>query len=126
MAPEPGAQGERTAEGASEPEAAIESSDAPREWEHQLARSGRALAKGELDRAYELASELPADSVLRKTPEFGEIRYRYAEAHLLEARRALDRGDSDRAQREATLVMELPGITSKQRQEARRLARRAR
>jgi pSer/pThr/pTyr-binding forkhead associated (FHA) protein len=126
MAPEPGAQGERTAEGASEPEAAIESSDAPREWEHQLARAGRALAKGELDRAYELASELPADSVLRKTPEFGEIRYRYAEAHLLEARRALDRGDSDRAQREATLVMELPGITSKQRQEARRLARRAR
>lgn len=117
MAPQHGAQAERTA---------AEPPDAPREWEHQLARAGRALAKGELDRAYELASELPADSVLRETPEFGEIRYRYAEAHLLEARRALDRGDSDRAHREATLVMELPGITTKQRQEARRVARRAR
>jgi pSer/pThr/pTyr-binding forkhead associated (FHA) protein len=103
-----------------------ESADAPREWEQQLARAGRALSKGRLDRAYTLANELPVDSVLRETPEFGEIRYRYAEAHLLEARRALERKDSDRAYREASLVLELPGATNKQRQEARRLARRAR
>jgi pSer/pThr/pTyr-binding forkhead associated (FHA) protein len=98
----------------------------PREWEGQLARARKALAKGRLDRAYSIANELPADSVLRKTPEFGEIRYRYAQAHINEGERALEEGDRDLARGEAKLVLELKGITSKQRQDARRLMRGAR
>jgi pSer/pThr/pTyr-binding forkhead associated (FHA) protein len=98
----------------------------PREWEGQLARARKALAKGRLDRAYSIADELPADSVLRKTPEFGEIRYRYAQARINEGERALEEGDLERAQGEAQLVLELKGITSKQRQDARRLMRSAR
>jgi len=95
----------------------------PQEWEGLLARAQKALAKGRLDRAYSIADELPSDSVLRKTPEFGEIRYRYAQAHLAEGERALLAGDLGRARREARLVLELKGITSKQRQDARRLMR---
>ena len=98
----------------------------PREWEGQLARAGKALAKGRLDRAYSIANELPVDSALRKTPEFGEIRYRYAQAHINEGERALEEGDRDLARGEAKLVLELRGITSKQRQDARRLMRSAR
>jgi hypothetical protein len=98
----------------------------PREWEGQLARAREALAEGRLDRAYSIANELPADSVLRKTPEFGEIRYRYAQAHINEAERALEEGDRELARGEARLVLELQGITSKQRQDARRLVRSAR
>jgi len=98
----------------------------PREWEGQLARAHKALAKGRLDRAYSIANELPVDSVLRRTPEFGEIRYRYAQAHINESERALEEGDRDRARGEARLVLELKGITSKQRQDARRLMRSAR
>ncbi|RLB49815.1 MAG: hypothetical protein DRH23_05760 [Deltaproteobacteria bacterium] len=98
----------------------------PREWEGQLVRAGEALKKGRLDRAYSIANELPADSVLRKTPEFGEIRYRFAQAHINEAERALEEGDRELARREATLVLELPSITSKQRRDARRLVRSAR
>ena len=100
--------------------------EAPREWEGQLARAREALAKGRLDRAYSIANELPADSVLRKTPEFGEIRYRYAQAHIKEGERALEDGDRELARGEARLVLELQGITSKQRQDARRLMRSAR
>jgi pSer/pThr/pTyr-binding forkhead associated (FHA) protein len=98
----------------------------PREWEGQLARARKALAKGRLDRAYSIANELPADSVLRRTPEFGEIRYRYAQAHINEAQRALGEGDRELARGEARLVLELQGITSKQRQDARRLMRSVR
>jgi pSer/pThr/pTyr-binding forkhead associated (FHA) protein len=98
----------------------------PREWEGQLARAQKALAKGRLDRAYAIANELPADSVLRRTPEFGEIRYRYAQAHINEAERALAEGNRALARAEAKLVLELQGITSKQRQDARRLMRTAR
>ena len=98
----------------------------PREWEGQLARARKSLAKGRLDRAYSIANELPVDSVLRKTPEFGEIRYRYAQAHINEGERALEEGDRDLARGEAKLVLELKGITSKQRQDARRLMRSAR
>jgi pSer/pThr/pTyr-binding forkhead associated (FHA) protein len=98
----------------------------PREWEGQLARAREALAKGLLDGAYSIANELPADSVLRQTPEFGEIRYRYAQAHINEAKRALEAGDRELARGEASLVLELQGITSKQRQDARRLMRSAR
>jgi hypothetical protein len=100
--------------------------DEPREWEGQLARARKALAKGRLDRAYSIANELPADSVLRKTPEFDEIRYRYAQAHINEGERALKEGDRELARGEARLVLALQGITSKQRQDARRLMRRAR
>ncbi len=99
--------------------------DEPREWEGQLARARRALATGHLDRAYAIAEELPRDSVLRKTPEFGEIRYRYARAHISEGERALEEGDLERARDEAELVLGLKGITSKQRQDARRLMRGA-
>lgn len=100
------------------------SSDAPREWEQQLSRAGQALAEGDLDRAFALADQLPDDSVLRQTPEFGEIRYRYVQAHLSRARRALEQEDFPKAQGEATLVLGLTGITDRQRQEARRLQRR--
>jgi pSer/pThr/pTyr-binding forkhead associated (FHA) protein len=98
----------------------------PREWEGQLARARKALAKGRLDRAYSIANELPVDSVLRKTPEFGEIRYRYAQAHISAGERALQEGELELAEGEAMLVLELKGITSKQRQDARRLMRSAR
>ena len=100
--------------------------DEPQEWEGQLARARRALARGRFDRAYSIADELPADSVLRMTPEFGEIRYRYAQAHITEGERALEEEDLERARSEAKLVLELRGITSKQRQDARRLMRAAR
>ncbi|MGB8330823.1 MAG: FHA domain-containing protein [Polyangiales bacterium] len=100
--------------------------DEPREWEGLLTRARRALARGRVDRAFSIANDLPADSVLRGTPEFAEIRYRYAEAHLDEGERALQAGDGVRASSEAKLVLELEGITSKQRQGARRLMRNAR
>jgi pSer/pThr/pTyr-binding forkhead associated (FHA) protein len=100
--------------------------DEPQEWEEQLARARRALARDRFDRAYSIANELPADSVLRKTPEFGEIRYRYAQAHITEGERALGEGDLEQARREAKLVLKLKGITSKQRQDAKRLMRSAR
>jgi pSer/pThr/pTyr-binding forkhead associated (FHA) protein len=97
--------------------------DEPQEWEGQLARARRALAGERFDRAYSIADELPADSILRTTPEFGEIRYRYAQAHINEGRRALAEGNLARARDEAELVLGLEGITSKQRQDARRLMR---
>ena len=52
----------------------------PQEWERELGRARRALARGRFDRAYAIAEELPPDSVLRQTPEFGEIRYRYVQS----------------------------------------------
>jgi len=99
--------------------------DEPREWEELLTRARHALTKGRFDRAYSIADELPPDSVLRKTPEFAEIRYRYAQAHLAEGERALQGGDLRRARSEASLVLDLDGITSKQRQDARRLMKRS-
>jgi hypothetical protein len=99
--------------------------DEPRESEAQLAEARRALAEGGVDRAYAIADGLPADSILRSTPEFGEIRYRYAQAHIAEGERALVEGDAVRAQAEAEVVLGIGGITSKQRREARRLLRRA-
>lgn len=98
--------------------------DEPRESEAQLAEARRALAEGGVDRAYAIADGLPADSILRSTPEFGEIRYRYAQAHIAEGERALVEGDAVRAQAEAEVVLGIGGITSKQRREARRLLRR--
>jgi pSer/pThr/pTyr-binding forkhead associated (FHA) protein len=98
----------------------------PQEWEGQLSRARRAMARGRLDRAYSIANELPEDSVLRETPEFGEIRYRYAQAHIQVAELALEEGDLEEARREVALVLELDGITPKQRQDARRLMRKAR
>jgi hypothetical protein len=100
--------------------------DEPQEWERELVRARRALARERFDRAYEIAEELPADSVLRETPEFGEIRYRYVQYHINDGERALEEGDADRALGEAALVLDVPGITPKQRQEARRLNRQAR
>lgn len=98
----------------------------PQEWEQQLSRARRAMARGRLDRAYSIANALPGDSVLRDTPEFGEIRYRYAQAHVHEGELALEEGDLERARSSAQLVLGLEGITLKQRQEARRLMRKAR
>jgi hypothetical protein len=63
---------------------------------------------------------------LRKTPEFGEIRYRYVQSHINEGERALEKGDLERVRDEASLVLALQGITIKQRQDARRLMRTAR
>jgi hypothetical protein len=110
----------RPARGAEEP------IDEPQEWEGQLARARRALARGRFDRAYSIADELPADSILRNTPEFGEIRYRYAQAHITEGQRALAEGNLAQARDEAELVLGLERITSKQRQDAKRLMRSAR
>jgi pSer/pThr/pTyr-binding forkhead associated (FHA) protein len=98
----------------------------PREWEELLERARKALAKGRFDRAYSIANELPPDSVLRRTPEFGEIRYRYAQAHINEAERAFEERELELVRDEARLVLELRGITSKQRQDARRWLRAAR
>ena len=99
--------------------------DEPQEWEAKLARAQEALARGHVNRAYTIASELPADSVLRDTPEFGEIRYRYARTHITEGERALEEGDLERARSEAKLVLDLQGINPKQRRTARRLMRSA-
>lgn len=98
----------------------------PREWEELLARARKALSKGRFDRAYSIANELPVDSVLRRTPEFGEIRYRYAQAHIKEAEQAFEEGDLESVRGEARLVLDLKGITTKQRQDARRMLRAAR
>jgi pSer/pThr/pTyr-binding forkhead associated (FHA) protein len=99
--------------------------DEPQEWERELVRARRALARGRFDRAYVIAEELPADSVLRETPEFGEIRYRYVQSHINDGERALREGDLERALLEAALVLDIQGITAKQRQEARQLSRQA-
>ena len=68
---------------------------------------------------------LMADSVLRQTSEFAEIRYRYAQSHLFEGQQALRRGDPNEALAEAKLVLGVPGITGKQRRDAQRLMGRA-
>ena len=98
----------------------------PQEWERELVRARRALARGRFDRAYSIAQELPGDSVLRETPEFGEIRYRYVQSHIHEAERAMEDGDTEQVLEEAELVLAVEGITPRQRQEARRLVRLAR
>ncbi|MBT8463087.1 MAG: FHA domain-containing protein [Deltaproteobacteria bacterium] len=114
-----------------QPERAISGPDGeaivePQEWEDKLVQARRALAGGEIDEAYAIADELPADSVLRETPEFGELRYRYAQAHVDRGERALEASDFDQVRREATLVLELDEITKKQRLDAKRLMRRVR
>lgn len=110
-------------EEASAPRAPGASSDAeePQEWERQLTRAGGALAKGRISRAYAIADELPADSVLRQTSEFAEIRYRYAQSHISGGQEALRSGDAEQALSEARLVLQIEGITAKQRRDARRL-----
>ncbi len=84
------------------------------------------MAGGRLDLAHSIADELPEDSVLRETPEFEEIRYRYTQAHIHAGELALEEGDGEVASAEARLVLELKGTTPKQRQDARRLLRGAR
>ncbi len=110
------------------PEPAIGSPvvQAPREWEDQLSRASLALAEGRVDEAYALASELPAESVLRDTPEFREILHRYAKAHLREGKRAISDGRSTQAEREARLVLGLQGVSEAEKEQAARLLRRAR
>jgi pSer/pThr/pTyr-binding forkhead associated (FHA) protein len=118
---------------ASEPEvasaedalAASAEPEEPQEWERQLTRAQRALARGRISRAYAIADELPADSVLRQTSEFAEIRYRYAQSHIFEGQQAPRSGDASQALAEAKLVLGLDGITAKQRRDARRLKGRA-
>ena len=97
----------------------------PQEWERELVRARRALARGRFDRAYAIADDLPADSVLRDTPEFGEIRYRYVQSHIQEGQSAFADDNFGRAVAEAKVALDVPGITAKQRQEARKLLRRA-
>ena len=103
-----------------------DSSDEPQEWEGLLTRAQSKLARGHIDAAYEIADELPTDSVLRGTPEFGEIRYRYAQAHISAGNKARRDGDAKLAKTEAKLVLALKGITSKQRRDAKRLLSQAR
>ena len=103
-----------------------DSSDEPQEWEALLARAQSKLAQGRIDAAYDIANELPTDSVLRGTPEFGEIRYRYAQAHILAGDKALRVGDAQLAKKQAKLVLALKGTTSKQRRDAKRLLNQAR
>jgi pSer/pThr/pTyr-binding forkhead associated (FHA) protein len=121
--PEPAASAPTVA---SPPVAEAPSVDEPQEWERELVRARRALARGRFDRAYAIANDLPEDSVLRDTPEFGEIRYRYVQSHIQDGEAAFGDGELDRAIAEAELALGVSGITPKQRQEARRLLRRAR
>ncbi len=107
------------------PEAALEAEE-PQEWERQLTRARRALAKGRISRAYAMADELPADSVLRQTSEFAEIRYRYAQSHIFDGQKALRSGDAEEALAQAQRVLEVKDLTAKQRRDARRLMSRAR
>ncbi|NNE18166.1 MAG: FHA domain-containing protein [Myxococcales bacterium] len=100
--------------------------DEPQEWEGRLAQAREALAGGEIDEAYAIANDLPDDSVLRDTPEFGEIRYRYVQSHISDGERALEARDLAWVRREAQLVLALDEITSKQRADAKRLMRRVR
>ena len=100
--------------------------DEPQEWEGRLAQAREALASGQIDEAYAIADDLPTDSILRQTLEFGEIRYRYAQSHISDGERALEAQDLDQVRREAKLVLELDDITSKQRSDAKRLMRRVR
>ncbi len=100
--------------------------DAPQEWEAMLAQARAALASGQIDQAFAIADELPDDSILRKTLEFGEIRYRYAQAQISRAQLARDKGDLEQTRSSAKLVLGLEGITSKQRSDAARLMRSAR
>lgn len=100
--------------------------DEPKEWEGLLARARSKLASGRIDAAYRIANELPEDSVLREAPEFGEIRYRYAQAHIAAGNDALADKDIELAKREAKLVLALGGITSKQRRDAKRLLNQSR
>ncbi|MDH3727494.1 MAG: FHA domain-containing protein [Myxococcales bacterium] len=111
-----------------EPAAPVEPDpiDEPQEWEELLARAQSKLARRQIDAAYEIATELPTDSVLRDTPEFGEIRYRYAQAHISAGNKALRTGNVELAKKEAKRVLALKGITSKQQRDARRLLRQAR
>jgi pSer/pThr/pTyr-binding forkhead associated (FHA) protein len=106
-------------------DADLQSIDQPREWEALLAQAHLVLIEGGIDRAYAIADDLPAHSVLRQTPEFSEIRDRYVQAHIGQGERALVEGDPARAQSEAEVVLAIRGINSKQRQEARSLLRRA-
>jgi len=100
--------------------------DEPQEWEGRLTAAQQALASGDPDHAYAIANELPPDSVLRETPEFGEIRYRFAQALIDDGERALAKGAPEQARAAAEVVLELPGITSKQLRDARRLMRTSR
>lgn len=93
----------------------------PAEWENVLVRAQAQLARGRVDAAYRIANELPDDSVLRRTLEYGEIRYRYAQAHIDRGEDALAAGKLDHAKREARLVLGIPRITTKQRRDARRI-----
>ena len=104
----------------------VEVLEAPQEWEGQLVLARAKLARGEIDQAYRAANALPKDSDLRRTPEFGEIRYRYAQAHLNTGEAALRGGNTERALREANLVLGVRGITSKQRKDARKLQSQSR
>jgi hypothetical protein len=99
--------------------------DEPREWEGQLARARQAMADGSHDEAYAIANQLPEDSILRQTPEFAEIRYRYAQAHVDVGERALEEGDLEQARAQAMRVLAIEGITPKQRRDGKRLLRRA-
>lgn len=113
-------------EGANDRDAESSVVEEPQEWERELVRARRALARERFDRAYAIAQELPEDSVLRQTPEFEEIRYRYVQSHVNDGQRAYEAGDFQRAAEEAALALDIEGITPKQRQEARVLLRRAR
>lgn len=118
------AQPERAVSAAGEPD--TEAIEEPQEWEDKLVQARGALAGGDIDEAYAIANELPADSVLRETPEFGEVRYRYTQAHVDRGERALEESDFEQVRREAMLVLELDEITQKQRSDAKRLMRRVR
>ncbi|MGB5812962.1 MAG: FHA domain-containing protein [Polyangiales bacterium] len=98
----------------------------PQEWEGLLAESQAKLAKGRIDDAYRTADRLPADSVLRRSPEFGEIRYRYVQSKIERAQQLLEEEDAAAAKRLARQVLGIAGITSKQRRDAKEVVAQAR
>ena len=98
----------------------------PPQWESRLSRAQARLARGKIDEAYRIAKGLPRDSALRRSPEFGEIRYRYAQSHISAGEKALNANQLGLARKEAKLVLGLEGITPKQRRDAKRLLNQAR
>ncbi len=91
-----------------------------------LAEAERELAADRVESAYALLTALPKRSPLRKTPQFAEVRSRYVAAHQAYGARALRLGQADKAKREASLILEIPGISTAERKAAKALQNRAR
>lgn len=91
----------------------------------KLDKARSALAAKRVDDAWRMASALPADSVLRKSAEFAEIRDAYFQERVTSANQALKRGDTARAAQQAKLALEVPELSRRQKRSAQRALARA-